>query len=463
MILAKRSGADETFARERAALELATLHDLQRADGGFAPYWRDEHSDAWDSVFAFAALGRARQAAIVVDGAMFDGAHSYAAAVLADPTAHAKWCKTEPCKAELRLHALDALAAAGDRRTTFLSDVDAQRDTFAFADQARLARLLTLAAGYGPRAASLSKSIEDHLYATGRGAVVNLPARYTWFDQPVMAQAEALRLELARNADGESIDRLTRSLLDMRRNGSFGCACQNAEALDALVDLALREKPANFTATATLGAKPIASEHFSGTRAAQRSVVAPMRTLPTGRSDVALAKDGTGTLHYAVTYTYRLAGAAPGRLNGLRVTRIVREANTTPVLATMGLSTPASSLTLAPARVFDIELQIISDHPVQRVLITDPLPAGFEAVDTTFATTSKALQLPETSWSIGDQRIRSDRIEAYADRLDAGIYRLHYLARTVTPGTFAWPGANAHLVDRPDEFGRSASSVVVIK
>ena len=141
----------------------------------------------------------------------------------------------------------------------------------------------------------------------------------------------------------------------------------------------------------------------------------------------------------------------------------MREANTTPVLATMGLSTPASSLTLAAAHVFDVELQIVSDHPVERVLITDPLPAGFEAVDTSFATTSKALQLPESSWAIGDQHIRTDRIEAYADHLDAGIYRLHYLARTVTPGTFAWPGADAHLIDRPDEFGRSASSVVVIK
>jgi len=463
VILAKRNGTDQTFARDRAALELTTLHDLQRADGGFAPYWREDHSDAWDSLWAFAALGRARQAAIAVDGTMFDGAHGYAAAVLANPTAHAKWCKEEPCKSGLRLYALEALSAAGDRRTDFLSDVDAQRDHFVFADQARLARLLTLAPGYGPRAASLSKTIEDHLYETGRGAVVNLPGRYTWFDEPVMAQAEALRLELARNADAETIDRLTRSLLDMRRNGSFGCACQNAEALNALVDLASREKPANFTATATVGSKPIARVQFTGTHAPQRSAVAPMRTLSTGRSDVTLAKEGTGTLHYAVTYTYRLAGAAPGRLNGLRVTRVVREANTTPVLATMGLSAPTSSLTLAPARVFDIELQIISDHPVERVLITDPLPAGFEAVDTTFATTSKALKLPETSWSIGDQRIRSDRIEAYADRLDAGIYRLHYLARTVTPGTFAWPGATAKLVDRPDEFGRSASSVVVIK
>jgi uncharacterized protein YfaS (alpha-2-macroglobulin family) len=463
VILAKRNGSDEKLARDRAALELATLHDLRRADGGFAPYWRDEHSDAWDSLFALDALGRARQAGIPVDATLFDGARAYAAKALADPTSRQKWCDTDNCKAVMRLHALDALDAAGDRRTTFLSDIDAQRANLAFADQARLARLLTLAPGYGTRAASLAKTIEDHLYTTGRGAVVNLPGRYVWFESPVVAQAEALRLELARKADGESIDRLTRSLLEMRRNGSFGCACQNAAALGALVDLASREKPANFTATATLAGKTLAHEQFTGVHAAQRDKMTAMRNLPGGNNQLTLAKDGTGTLHYAVTYSYRLPGAAPGRLNGLRVTRVVREANTAPVLAMMGLLAPAASLTFAPARVLDIELQIISDHPVERVLITDPLPAGFEAVDTSFATTSKALHLPEASWSIGDQRIRSDRIEAYADRLDAGIYKLHYLARTVTPGTFAWPGADAHLVDRPDEFGRSASSVVVIK
>ena len=463
VILAKRTGAKDTFPRNRAAAELTTLHDLQREDGGFAPYWRDEHSDAWDSMFAVAALGRARAAGIAVDGTLFDGAHDYAAAVLANPTAHAKWCKSDPCKAELRLHALDALAATGDKRTTFLSDVDAQRAQLSFADQARLARLLTQAPGYGARAASLAKTIDDRLYATGRGAVVNLPGRYSWLDEPVVAQAEALRLELVRNADGETLDRLTRSLLDMRRNGTFGCACENAAALGALVDLAAREQPANFTATATLRTMTLANDRFTGAHAPERTHNAPPQELQTGRNDVGLAKNGTGTLHYAVTYTYRLAGAAPGRLNGLRVTRVVREANTTPVLATMGLSTPTASLTLAPTHLFDVELQIVSDHPVERVLITDPLPAGMEAVDTSFATSSKALKRPEASWAIGDQRIRTDRIEAYADHLDAGSYRLHYLARTVTPGTFTWPGANAHLINRPDEFGRSATSVVVIK
>jgi len=138
VILAKRNGSDAKLARDRAAVELATLHDLQRADGGFAPYWRDEHSDPWDSLFALSALGRARAAGITVDGTLFDGAHAYAAKTLADPTARESWC-TDYCKTVMRLHALDALDAVGDRRTTFLSDIAAQRDALSFADRARLA------------------------------------------------------------------------------------------------------------------------------------------------------------------------------------------------------------------------------------------------------------------------------------------------------------------------------------
>jgi len=462
MLLGKRSGSDESTARARGVAEVATLRSLARADGGFAAYWSAQGSDPWDSLFALEGLARARAAGIPVADTLFSGAHAYAAAILADPTAREKWCTSAQCKAELRLHALVALAAAGDRRTTFLDDIDAQRDSLAFADQARLARLLTLAPGYGARADALAKTIADHLYTTARGAVVTLPGRYRWFDEPVVAQAEALRLELVRKADGETLDRLTRSLLDMQRNGSFGCACETAAALDALVDVAAQEQAANFTATASLGGRTVATEHFNGARAPERHASVKMNALPSGHSVVELDKTGTGTLHYAVTYTYRLPSASPGTLSGLRITRVVREANAKDVLATMGLATPGTPLTLVAAHVYDVELQIVTDHDVDRVLIADPLPAGLQAVDTSFATTSQALQVPSTSWAIGDQQIRTDRIEAYADHLSAGIYRLHYLARSVTPGTFAWPGATAHLADRPDEFGRSAGSLVVV-
>jgi len=464
IILDARTNADAGAARARALAEIANLSALRRGDGGFAAYWQATRSDPLDSLGALTALARARQAGVPFDPRLLSDAQAYAVSVLADPAAHLGWCKGDDLrKAQIRLAALSALSDTGDGRTTFLSEIDAQRAQLGFADRVRLARLLTQAPGYASRAASLSKTIEDQLSQNAFGAVVNLPARYRWYDDRVVAQAEVLRLELARNADGETLDRLTRSLLDLRRNGSFGCACQDAAALEALVALNAHETPANFTATATLRGRTLVSRPFSGGRAPQSTTTVAMSALPSGRSDLALAKSGIGTLHYAVTYRYRIAGAAPGLLNGLRVTRTVRPANATAILATMGLALPASPLSLPVANVYDIELEIISDHAVERVVISDPLPAGMEAVDTSFATTSSALAAPATSWQIGDQQIRPDRIDAYADQLDAGVYHLHYLARTVTPGTFVWPGAQAHIADRPDEFGRSAASTVVVK
>jgi len=47
-------------------------------------------------------------------------------------------------------------------------------------------------------------------------------------------------------------------------------------------------------------------------------------------------------------------------------------------------------------------------------------------------------------------------------RLEPGVYSLHYLVRSVTPGKFLWPGAQVHLQYAPEEFGRSADSTLVL-
>jgi uncharacterized protein YfaS (alpha-2-macroglobulin family) len=59
--------------------------------------------------------------------------------------------------------------------------------------------------------------------------------------------------------------------------------------------------------------------------------------------------------------------------------------------------------------------------------------------------------------------LADDRIIAYADHLDPGVYSLHYLVRGVTPGTFIYPGAKVYLQYAPEEFGRSADSTLVLE
>ena len=112
--------------------------------------------------------------------------------------------------------------------------------------------------------------------------------------------------------------------------------------------------------------------------------------------------------------------------------------------------------------MYDIGLEIITDHPVEHVIITDPLPAGFEAVDASFQTTTPYFQSQGDSWQVGFQTIYRDRVVASGDRLEPGVYSLHYLVRSVTPGTFFWPGAQVHLQYAPEEFGRSADSTLIV-
>jgi hypothetical protein len=186
-----------------------------------------------------------------------------------------------------------------------------------------------------------------------------------------------------------------------------------------------------------------------------------MAQLPRGRHDLRLNKSGQGTLHYLVAYRYRLKGNQPGRFNGLRMTREIRPANQEKVLRKIGLYAADEPLTVKAGQVFDIGLEIITDHPVDRVIITDPLPAGFEAVDTSFQTATPYFQAQD-NWKIGYQTIYRDRVVAYGDHLEAGVYNLHYLVRSITPGTFLWPGAEVHLQYAPEEFGRSASSGLMV-
>ncbi|MGA7937802.1 MAG: hypothetical protein WCA35_29910, partial [Kovacikia sp.] len=66
------------------------------------------------------------------------------------------------------------------------------------------------------------------------------------------------------------------------------------------------------------------------------------------------------------------------------------------------------------------------------------------------------------SWQLAYQTLYKDRVVAYGDRLEPGVYTLHYLVRSVTPGTFLYPGAEAHLQYAPEEFGRSAASTLEV-
>ena len=452
------------FAPEKqAALALEQLQELQRDDGGFATWPGRGKSSPFLTPYAAESLAKARAAGFPVDAATIDKVRDYLKKILANPS-DTYYCNMEPCQNRVRLLALMALADLGEARNDFLADIYAGRAELDRVSQIKLATYLFRFPEWRQEARAMWSDIQEIVYETGRSATINLPSGWYWLSTPATAQARALRLAIARKAKPEISDRLLKGLLNLRRDGTFQNSYANAEALSALVEYAnLQPTPPNFKATVRLGGKNIDAMQFKGYENFSRFINVTMDRLPQGQSNLVLDKSGKGTLHYLVEYAYRLQGNQPGRFNGLRVERAIRKAGDREILANIGLSKPDKSLAVDAGEVFDIGLEIITDHPVDNAIIVDPLPPGFEAVDTSFKTSNQSVRAEADSWQISYQTIYKDRVVAYGDRLPAGVYHLHYLVRSVTPGTYEWPGAKAYLQYAPEEFGRSASSTLEVK
>lgn len=449
---------------QHAAQALNRLKTLQRPDGGFAAYPGQDLSDPYVTPYAAEAIAQALSAfagsAAAPDTDMVSQVRRYLQDILANPSQY-DYCQQQLCQNQVRLRSLAALAALGDMRNSFIADIYAQRSQFDPVTQIKLARHLTQLPDWQQQSNELANDLQENIYQTSRSATVNLPRTWQWISSPTAVQSQALRLFIARDSNPETVDRLVRGLLDQRREGVWPSTYDNAEALLALVNYSqIQPTPPSFSAVAQLNEQPLVSTQFEGYSNPSILATVPLSELQPGRNQLTLEKSGEGLLHYLAAYRYRLTGDQPGRLNGLRVTRTIRPANQDDVLQEYDLFVTDDSLSVPPGQVYDIGLEVITDHAVDHVVITDPLPAGFEAVDDSFQTSNPYFQARSDSWQVGYQTIYRDRIVAYGDRLDPGVYSLHYLVRSVTPGTYQYPGTEAHLEYAPEEFGRSASSTL---
>jgi hypothetical protein len=305
------------------------------------------------------------------------------------------------------------------------------------------------------------------LYMTGRYVTANLSNRWSWLGSLVDAQSQMLQLLIERRAPAEQTAGAVRALVAQQCRCGWPTADDTASALTALSAYAATEKLTPGTATATVNGHQIAHAQF-GTTASSQNFTVDASSLQAA-SAIVVTSSLNGRVHYTLLYTYPIAPDAPGELAAFRVIRTINDptaagaASTAAPLATIDLAAPAQPLDDAAGRVFDIGVRTIVDHPIDRLVIDDPLPAAFEAVDTSFRTTLQAIVPQSDSWQMDATQIYSDRVVAYAQHLDPGVYDVHYLVRSVTPGTFAWPGARAYLQNAPEQFGRSASTKLEVK
>jgi hypothetical protein len=242
--------------------------------------------------------------------------------------------------------------------------------------------------------------------------------------------------------------------------------------MEALVDYYRKyeaEIP-DFVGVTTVGTKTIAREEFRGRSTEAKSKDMPMPQVlslgtPGTQIPIVFERQGTGTLFYLMRLRYASTEMKLQPMDvGFHIERSYR---------VQGSSEPATSFNAGD--LLEVTLSIRNTKERRFVAVTDPIPAGTEAVETAFATTAdrarEQQQQNETQsfwawWQRGgfDHFERhDDRVDVFATRLGEGDHEYKYLLRATTAGVFIASPAHAEEMYEPEVFGRTATSVIEVK
>lgn len=123
-------------------------------------------------------------------------------------------------------------------------------------------------------------------------------------------------------------------------------------------------------------------------------------------------------------------------------------------------------------KVYKVVLHIVVPETRIFAVVNDPLPAGFEPVQTFFATESRAVD--EAYWEAESQEMGhwwgsfdhkefyDDRVLLFAQELFPGEHTQVYFVRAGTSGEFLSPAAKAEEMYSPEVFGATTQGFITV-
>jgi alpha-2-macroglobulin len=277
--------------------------------------------------------------------------------------------------------------------------------------------------------------------------------------------------------------------MNARENGRWGNTQENAWAMQGLVNYYRRfesEIP-DFTALVKVGETELARDTFKGrsAEALSRDLRMPELVAKVGAGEtkpLTFSKQGTGTLFYVARLQYASDRVFHDSLDkGFAISRRYAVVDTATVAH--GLSRADRSET-EPSTSFKagdlIKMTLTLEIPKERrwVALVDPIPAGFEPVESWFQTTAADLAKKQRDEDEGASRDwrnwwerggfdhverHDDRVMLFATRLGEGTHEFSYIVRATTAGTFKTAPAHVEEMYEPEVFGRTGTVIVEVR
>jgi uncharacterized protein YfaS (alpha-2-macroglobulin family) len=460
---------------------------MQNEDGGFGFWQRSNDSWPYLSIHVAHALARAKQKKFDVPQEMWDKSQKY----LREIDSHIPSNYGVDARRAIVAYSLYVRTQMGDRDT---------RNAYKLIEQTRLSELSLESIGWlmsvfegdpvwKGQVEEMRRYLNNRVSETAGTA--HFVCSYSDNDYLVLnsdRRADGVILEalIGDQPSNDLIPKIVRGLLAHRTRGRWENTQENVFillALDRYFNTFEKVTP-NFVARVWLGSTTAGEQQFRGRSTDRQQINVPMRYLAeqSGAQNLFISKDGAGRLYYRVGLNY-----APGDLNLKPVDYgFTVERNYEAVDDPKDVSRDADGMwhVKAGARV-RVRLSMVATSRRYHVALVDPLPAGFEALNPSLATTGsiprdeKQTGMVEAGNRISinggygwwwwrpewfeHQNLRDDRAEAFTSLLWEGVYKYSYVARATTPGVFVVPPAKAEEMYHPETFGRGKTDRVRVE
>jgi uncharacterized protein YfaS (alpha-2-macroglobulin family) len=474
-------GMDTAKMRPAVQTTLKQLERFQCPNGGFA-YWPGacQSVSPYLTSYLLHVFKNAADLKYEVDAGMRARAYAYLERALgANPPENESWW---PSYTAWQAFAVKVLTEGGRNQDSNLNRIYGYRDRMPVFALAYLHDAL-LAKGEiaGARVEDLRRRMVNPILPEGGSAhVEELSDPYLlWFWNSNVRSTAIVLNSLVRAGGDESLIRsIVRWMLAVREDGRWGNTQENAMAMEALVAYYRKYESVvpDFRAVVRLGGDELAREEFKGrtTHSTVKTVSMPeiaAKAQPGTTKPLTFERQGAGTLFYTTRLRY-----AEDRLfqdgldSGIRIER-----SYAPYVESG--SRPAAT-TYQAGDLVRVTLAFNLTKERRYVAATDPLPAGFEPVESWFATTARTLAArtdergpeDENDWSWWWRRggfdhveRHDDRVQLFATRLSEGRHEFSYIVRATTSGTFRTAPARAEEMYEPEVFGRTATAVITVR
>ena len=472
--------ADEIPAIVKKGLQ--KLYGYQQYDGGWGWFY-DDDSALYLTSYVLLGLTTVQQAGFEVDSSVLSNGF-YALDRLLDRNVVASSLsadqRQEAENDDMRAFALYVKAQA-DR-----GDLEAAQRLAQVADTLRSDSLSMLALALhldgdttGAQAladtllARVNEDTDDAYWDAGE-------SRYDWYYWRTMASRDkytalAVRTLATLRPESEQLPKAVRWLMKNRRGASWRNTQATAFAVLGLLDYiqVSGELESNYSYTISVNNVQVGNGRVTPENVTQpiEPLVIPGNVLRVGENELTIARseqggviaasiDAENPLYYTAQMRQELfydsfaeiASAQKG-LSLSRSYRLVEGA-------------PRDDGAYNIGDVVEVSLGLTIDDEIWYLLIEDPIPAGFEALNERLNATSYTLGYSSgywwRNWGYNRKDVRDDRVDFFITHGYSGQRTLTYLMRATVPGTFSVLPGQAYPMYDDDVWARSASRQVKV-